>query len=635
MSSLGAIAITDSIQGPPAPANILGNEINRAKMGDAVGNLSSGQGMLILFSDIRDSLLKIAENTLRTNELLKGTDAEQRDKNIGDSDTDGDEDKSKDRGPSALDKLKGIFSKLNPFSDGGPGPIGTAVIAGLGLLGLSLFGDEAQKGIEYLLNAIKNGKIGEMLSNLGDSIKEQFIRLKKIIVSIITGITDYINQFDTDGIDGLSPKEFDAMIESVTTKISEGIFGFAASLAGSILQAFTIYTVGSTALKLLAGNGIKAAVAGGALSLGGALTIAGAVAALGAVIVLGALKLQDNIATAYEDATTDALGQPQDFAPKEFITRLLVGKKTGNKIKDVLQNAYDKMFIGAATGAAIGGVAGAGVFSIPAAGFGAVIGALSGITIGALTAYYGDEAVDKVIKDMTGEESPLGMMASYITDQYKKLILTPFEFIFGKLGTEGDSLFSKMQKKLGNPSGSNERKIYSKEDLYGENVNSDNLANKSTTELLSILNKNKSAADALQPTRGKLLGFDFLDGYGKLDKMLTGDQQHDLKGHKLIIEQTEKELIGRGINLNGAPDFLQTGKLGNDNIKVMPIVNTLEEEVKKRELGREMDTIIANNNNVIDNSTKVVTNAPGGNDFNPYPSDVERMLNRLNGMGVA
>ena len=132
MSSLGAIAITDSIQGPPAPANILGNEINRAKMGDAVGNLSSGQGMLILFSDIRDSLLKIAENTLRTNELLKGTDAEQRDKNIGDSDTDGDEDKSKDRGPSALDKLKGIFSKLNPFSDGGPGPIGTAVIAGLG-----------------------------------------------------------------------------------------------------------------------------------------------------------------------------------------------------------------------------------------------------------------------------------------------------------------------------------------------------------------------------------------------------------------------------------------------------------------------------------------------------------------------
>jgi len=579
----------------------------------------------------------------------------------------GDVDENKEKGPGILSRVGSAVGSLLPEKGG---LMDTLLKLGLAVGGIALlkvFGPSMVGPLGNLIKAFKEGTIGEKIGEIVTDIQEyltplwtnikiktgEFIDGVTLVFGLITGaakaINDYMMSFDTKGTtvtgptgmaievgDGKLDEEEQAnMVKDITTKLSSAIFGFMDGFVQNIIAAFTIYSVSKLAIGVLMKRALPLAVAGGALSLGGALTLAAGVAAIGVVIAAGAWKLADNVATAYEDATTDALGQPQDFAPKEFITRLLVGKKTGNKIKDVLQNAYDKMFIGAATGAAIGGVAGAGVFSIPAAGFGAVIGALSGITIGALTAYYGDEAVDKVIKDMTGEESPLGMMASYITDQYKKLILTPFEFIFGKLGTEGDSLFSKMQKKLGNPSGSNERKIYSKEDLYGENVNSDNLANKSTTELLSILNKNKSAADALQPTRGKLLGFDFLDGYGKLDKMLTGDQQHDLKGHKLIIEQTEKELIGRGINLNGAPDFLQTGKLGNDNIKVMPIVNTLEEEVKKRELGREMDTIIANNNNVIDNSTKVVTNAPGGNDFNPYPSDVERMLNRLNGMGVA
>ena len=141
-----------------------------------LSRMSPMESVQELFVSMANSLQAIVENTTQTNELLKGTDAEKRDKNIGDSDTDGDKDKPKDKGLSALDKLKGIFSKLNPFSDEGPGPIGTAVIAGLGLLGLNMFGDEAQKGIEYLLDALKNGKIGTMLSDFGDSIKEQFNR---------------------------------------------------------------------------------------------------------------------------------------------------------------------------------------------------------------------------------------------------------------------------------------------------------------------------------------------------------------------------------------------------------------------------------------------------------------------------
>ena len=147
-----------------------------------LSRMSPMESVQELFVSMANSLQAIVENTTQTNELLKGTDAQRRDKNIGDSDTDGDKDKPKDKGLSALDKLKGIFSKLNPFSDEGPGPIGTAVIAGLGLLGLNMFGDEAQKGIEYLLDALKNGKIGTMLSDFGDSIKEQFNRQESQII---------------------------------------------------------------------------------------------------------------------------------------------------------------------------------------------------------------------------------------------------------------------------------------------------------------------------------------------------------------------------------------------------------------------------------------------------------------------
>ena len=190
-----------------------------------LSRMSPMESVQELFVSMANSLQAIVENTTQTNELLKGTDAQRRDKNIGDSDTDGDKDKPKDKGLSALDKLKGIFSKLNPFSGGGLGPIGTAVIAGLGLLGLNMFGDEAQKGIEYLLDALKNGKIGTMLSDFGDSIKEQFTRLKKTLGSIITGITDYIDKFDLNN-DGLDSDELNLLLEDLKVKAVDVMSGF-------------------------------------------------------------------------------------------------------------------------------------------------------------------------------------------------------------------------------------------------------------------------------------------------------------------------------------------------------------------------------------------------------------------------
>ena len=67
-SSYGAVALSDNFQGPNISR--LSQEISSAKAADVspgTGMLTPGQGMLILFSDMRDSLLAITENTLKTN----------------------------------------------------------------------------------------------------------------------------------------------------------------------------------------------------------------------------------------------------------------------------------------------------------------------------------------------------------------------------------------------------------------------------------------------------------------------------------------------------------------------------------------------------------------------------------------
>ena len=573
----------------------------------------SGTALASPLLSMKEVFLEIRDNTKETVELLKTAVMGTAEQNKKDSITAGDVDSSKPKGPGILSKVGSAFGSLLPEKGGFMDTLLKLGLAVGGIALLNIFGDKLTGPLGGLIKAFKEGKIGEKIGEIVTDIQEyltplwvnikekvgEFIGGVRVVFGLIEGaykgINDYIMSFDTKGKivkdgplkglvmgDGkLDDEEKQNMVSDVTTKLSAAIFGFMDGFVANIIAAFTLYSVSKLAIGVLMKRALPLAVAGGALSLGGALTLAAGVAAIGVVIAAGAWKLADNVATAYEDATTDALGQPQDFAPKEFITRLLVGKKTGNKITDVLQNAYDKMFIGAATGAAIGGVAGAGVFSIPAAGFGAVIGALSGITIGALSAYYGDEAVDKVIDDMVGEESPLGMVASYITDMYKRLILTPFEFIFGKLGTEGDSLFSKMQMKLGNPSGSNERKIYNDEELYGENVNPDKVSSLSDDELVNIKKNNVSELANLDKTKS-IFGFhpfgEYMDNHSSRKVLMT-------------LDVVNAEIQKRG--LINAPNFLQVGKLDNpNNIEMMPRISTLKEEVERRELGRQLNNMI-------------------------------------------
>ena len=388
---------------------------------------------------------------------------------------------------------------------------------GAGLLALNLFGNKLIDPLAGLLKTIKTGSIGTTITDTYNAIKEElepafeniktgiknFIENTQFILSLIMNIgktvSDFIAKYDVRGTEGpagqqlpdgmLDEGERKAMIEDLTKGLTEAITKFTDNIIQNLILGFSIYTIGSMALRSLMGAAVTDtafATAGGIFS----------VAAASVIIAAGIFKLADNVMTAYEDAVTDEFGKPQKFNYKEFFTRLIVGRDTGSTIGNVLQNSFDKALIGGAIGTAI------------APGIGTAVGALAGLVIGGFSAYMGDEKVGSMIEDHFGETSILGQTIDLLYDTYELLILKPFEFIFGKLGVANDSLFTKLGF-FGIEPGK-ERKVYTDEELYGENVNPDKLAMKSTNELLQIKKDNETQKLNLEKTKPiTIMGRDF------------------------------------------------------------------------------------------------------------------------------
>jgi len=609
-----------------------------------LSRMSPMESVQELFVSMANSLQVIVENTTQTNELLKGTDAEQRDKNIGDSDTDGDKDKPKDKGLSALDKLKGIFSKLNPFSDGGPGPIGTAVIAGLGLLGLNMFGDEAQKGIEYLLDALKNGKIGTMLSDFGDSIKEQFNRLKKTLGSIITEITDYIDKFDLNN-DGLDPDELNLLLEDLKTRAVDVISGFFSDVFNTLKFSILTTLFLGTAVKSLLGNaaiknifssvpkgfiGPRAPVPG--IGLAGGLGIA-------ALIGYGIIATYKNAANAITKSMEDG-----DSGMGSFIANFLGGDGEGSFF-----NAMKQGLLVAGTGALGGAALGLKFMTIGAAGgpAGMLAGALIGFAVGGIIGVIGGSVGSDAIKGMM---DTVGTAITEMMDSIETFMMDAFESVrklfTGRLTSrETDPVrlneeLAKAKQELTelelDPTGVNIGKIKRKKEEI-EDIKT--LLSLLTPEMIAQAKQDK----ANDMTRNADAGIDTQRGYladaqRRIDKFSAIDNRTTLQDGFL---ETARNDYADAENLIQKFQLKKKKILTDLNIdyEIPPAKNAIKEATDNiNGMGRSNapgGNIIANNNNITDNSTKVVANAPGGNNFNPYPSDVERMLNRLNGMGVA
>ena len=439
MSSYGAVAISEGMQGPTLSK--LGSQITSARNVDVTpgGELSGGQGMLILFADMRDSLSSIQQNTLETVQLLKeallGSPEDKRDADIGAGDTD----KPKEKGPGIFN-LKGIGSalnKINPFSSGFAfGTFGKALLAGGGLLLIKLFGDNLIDPLANLLKTIKESKLGELIkggaTEAFTSLKDFFTLLVEQTTNFVEFIKDTYNMikeflmsYDTKGggEDGLSPDgvldsdEINNMVTDVKDQIVESIIeftgaivkGVALAIIGVPLTKFAVRAISSQITPLFAGPGKapQGPVQPGKTLKGvsrfarGSLSVASRIA-LPLLVISGLLSTYDNIT----QSAADALDEQGKVDTGDFIAKFFGGKKDGG-----IASSFDKALAIGGTGAVVG--AGLGLILGPGGALvGAMVGGMIGLTlgtvVGAVSGYLGSDRLKQAGAFITETASTLG-----------------------------------------------------------------------------------------------------------------------------------------------------------------------------------------------------------------------------------
>ena len=579
----------------------------------SLGALAKSMSVLVQSNLLQNEIL------LSIKDAILGTPQEQKQDAIAAGDTDK---PPKEKGPGILSRvmggLKGAFSSLMPEKGGF---MDTLLKLGLAVGGVALlkyFGDDMVPILADLLKSIKEGKIGGKIKEAYEYIKEigidAFEKVKTNTILFIDGVktvagliasafkmvNDYVMSFDTTGAehpagaqhgmidegDGLlDEKELAALRQDIITKISDSVYGFLKNIGFTILKGLTIYSFGSAALRFLVK---RAAISVGLTAVGGLV----GVAALSILVATGIYKLVDNVMTAYDDAVTDELGRPQDFNFKEFRNRLILGKDYGNTFENVINNAFDKMIIGAAAG----GLTGTFVFPVLGTGVGVLIGGLAGLAVGVLAGVLGEEGVNKlfdvvgpIADDMFGFESPLIKSIRALYAGYELIILRPFELLFGKLGVEGDSLFSSII-------GKGKERIYSDDDTVietkkGTFKNSEfGVKSFDTDKLVNIKN---------QHTRM----------LANMEKNIFGQYKDEVTANNLesILNTANEELAIRNKLSTNFP-FLINEDTNKPKIEKQLRPEKREQLEKLLQEGRnklssELSTMIVGNNN--DSSTKV------------------------------
>ena len=143
-----------------------------------LSRMSPMESVRELFMNMANSLSLIVENTLKTNELLEIVTGTDRDSDIKKGDTDLDnKPPGVDKGPGMLSGLLDGLKSLNPFGGGG-GALKTALMAGLGLLALQVFGDTIEKALTAVFQYaadLKKAFDEDGFSGVMNKLQEDFI----------------------------------------------------------------------------------------------------------------------------------------------------------------------------------------------------------------------------------------------------------------------------------------------------------------------------------------------------------------------------------------------------------------------------------------------------------------------------
>jgi len=466
MSNYGAPALSEGMQGPTFSK--LGSQISAARSADVSlgSSLSGGQGMLILFSDMRDSLQTISDNTLETVSLLKDLvvgDVSQAKKDaIASGNTDPE---PKEKGPGILSRvmggLKSAFGALMPEKGG---LMDTLLKLGLAVGGVALlkyFGDDMVPVLADLLKSIKEGKIGENIRLAYDYIKDigldafekirdntilfidGAVKVKDFIVSAYKMVNDYIMSFDVGGKtidlskygmgggipgarvklgDGmLDPSEFDALKEDLLKKAVSAV----GAIFAGVWDSFTTMIMsgkyfGSIATALLLYGPVAMIFGKGG---GGAPGRSGMLRKVGifGLLVYGLRTTWSSYNSAMRETLKNNDG---NFVFSEFAANFLGG--VGNAKGSALA-AYNQALKGAGSGFLAGAAIGT-VGLIPGVGtiIGGVFGAIAGGILGYLSGQAGTDKI-KAIAEAIGSsvEGMIQQIGNFFQD-----IANGFKFLF-------------------------------------------------------------------------------------------------------------------------------------------------------------------------------------------------------------
>ena len=392
---LGALSL------PPPTGNSLiprGALLPDAPTAD-VQPMSPMESLAMMFSDMRDSLFAIAENTLKSNELLEtailGTPEQRRDAGISAEDRDPAPEKKEEdeeEGPGFLSRLgnqtKGFFGTL----------LGKGVVTGLALLATYVFEDQIIEGMGKFFKYMKEDFI-PMITKLGIEIKDWFGRtwngVQKFfgfVKNLFNALNDYVMQFDINEDGTLNEEEFGLLKEDIKEKAVNLISDF----IGSVFDALKISILGGlflgTATKALLGNAaVKAVFSGGTVARGfGAVGMSGAFG-IAALIAYGITATYSNASKALQKTLDDNEGA---FDFSDFMANFIGGREEGG-----VMNAFNQAYSLGGTGALAGMAIGTAIFPGVGTIIGGLVGLAGGALVGATTGYAGSGKMKKMFDD--------------------------------------------------------------------------------------------------------------------------------------------------------------------------------------------------------------------------------------------